>query len=185
MSTLLLSQSDVANVMKMAGAIDAVEEAFRATARGEALMPSKVYLDVDGVGDFRAMPALMGDSAGVKWVNSHPENPMKHKLPTVMGLYVLSDRFGATLGRHGCDAFDRATNGGRFCGRESMDVSNPHRQPTLGIIGCGVQAHYVLEAHRVLWPDLRCVVYDVDRDRGMAFAEAHGAMFAEARSLPG
>ena len=37
------------------------------------------------------MPALMGDSAGVKWVNSHPENPMKHKLPTVMGLYVLSD----------------------------------------------------------------------------------------------
>ena len=53
-------------------------------------------------------------------------------------------------------------------------------EPTLGIIGCGVQAHYVLEAHRVLWPDLRCVVYDVDRDRGMAFAEAHGAMFAEA-----
>ena len=74
MSTLLLSQSDVASVMKMAGAIDAVEEAFRATARGEALMPSKVYLDVEGVGDFRAMPALMGDSAGVKWVNSHPEN---------------------------------------------------------------------------------------------------------------
>ena len=183
MSTLLLSQSDVASVMKMAGAIDAVEEAFRATARGEALMPSKVYLDVEGVGDFRAMPALMGDSAGVKWVNSHPENPMKHKLPTVMGLYVLSDPDSAlplavmdatllTALRTGA----ASAVASRWMSRTLTD------EPTLGIIGCGVQAHYVLEAHRVLWPDLRCVVYDVDRDRGMAFAEAHGAMFAEARA---
>ena len=165
MSTLLLSQSDVASVMKMAGAIDAVEEAFRATARGEALMPSKVYLDVEGVGDFRAMPALMGDSAGVKWVNSHPENPMKHKLPTVMGLYVLSDPDSAlplavmdatllTALRTGA----ASAVASRWMSRTLTD------EPTLGIIGCGVQAHYVLEAHRVLWPDLRCVVYDVDRD---------------------
>ena len=64
MSTLLLSQSDVASVMKMAGAIDAVEEAFRATARGEALMPSKVYLDVEGLEISERCPPLWGIPRG-------------------------------------------------------------------------------------------------------------------------
>ena len=38
----------------------------------------------------RAMPALMGEYAGVKWVNAHPQNRARHGLPTVMGTYVLS-----------------------------------------------------------------------------------------------
>ena len=182
MSTLLLSQSDVASVMKMAGAIDAVEEAFRATAQGDASMPPKVYLDIEDVGDFRAMPASMGDSSGVKWVNSHPDNPVKNNLPTVMGLYVLSDP-NTALPLAVMDAtLLTALRTGAASAVASRWMSRTLTEPTLGIIGCGVQAHYVLEAHRVLWPDLRCVVYDIDRDRGMAFAEAHEAMFAEARA---
>lgn len=182
MSTLLLSQSDVASVMKMEGAIDAVEEAFRATAQGDALMPPKVYLDIEDVGDFRAMPARMGNSAGVKWVNSHPSNPANHKLPTVMGLYVLSDPETA-LPLAVMDAtLLTALRTGAAAAVASKWMSRSLTEPTLGIIGCGVQAHYVLEAHRVLWPELRCVVYDIDRERGMAFASSHGAMFAEARA---
>ena len=182
MSTLLLSQSDVASVMTMGGAIDAVEEAFRATAQGDASMPPKVYLDIEDVGDFRAMPASMGDSSGVKWVNSHPDNPVKNNLPTVMGLYVLSDP-NTALPLAVMDAtLLTALRTGAASAVASRWMSRTLTEPTLGIIECGVQAHYVLEAHRVLWPDLRCVVYDIDRDRGMAFAEAHEAMFAEARA---
>ncbi len=182
MSTLLLSQTDVSRVMDMSGAMDAVEEAFRSTALGEALMPAKVYLDIDDVGDFRAMPARMGDSAGVKWVNSHPDNPEAHKLPTVMGMYILSDPATA-LPLAVMDAtLLTALRTGAAAAVASKWMARPREELTLGIIGCGVQAHYVLEAHRVLWPTLRCVVFDVDRERGMAFAESHDAMYAEARA---
>ena len=33
--------------------------------------------------------------AGVKWVNSHPGNPQRHELPSVLGVYILSDAAAA------------------------------------------------------------------------------------------
>ena len=103
MRTLVLSRRDVEAVSTMPMAVDAVEEAFAAYARGEAEMPPKVYLDLpDHEGDFRAMPSRIGGAggefAGVKWVNSHPKNPERFGLPSVMGLYVLSDPKNAPSG---------------------------------------------------------------------------------------
>src|SRR6478735_4239114 len=92
MLTLVLSQSDVRAVIAMDAAIAAVEQAFLAHGRGEALMPAKVYLGLpQHRGDFRAMPAYLAGTAGVKWVNAHPENPARHGLPSVLALYILSD----------------------------------------------------------------------------------------------
>ena len=92
MQTLILTQSDVQAALTMEAAVAAVEEAFAAHARGETMMPAKVYLDLRKYnGDFRAMPSYAPGSAGVKWVNSHPDNPDRHGLPTVLGMYILSD----------------------------------------------------------------------------------------------
>ena len=92
MKTLVLTQADVAAVVDMKAAVDAVAEAFAAHGRGETQMPVKVYLDLpEYEGDFRAMPAYFRGSAGVKWVNSHPRNPERHGLPAVLGMYILSD----------------------------------------------------------------------------------------------
>jgi len=68
----------------------AVRDAFVAYARGEWTMPSKVYVPAYPDGDFRAMPALGGGHALLKWVTSFPDNPA-HGLPTVTGLVLLSD----------------------------------------------------------------------------------------------
>ena len=54
-------------------------------------MPSKVYLEAPPHGDFRAMPALGGGFAMLKWISSFPGNPAEHGLPTVMGVVCLSD----------------------------------------------------------------------------------------------
>ena len=54
-------------------------------------MPSKVYLESPPHGDFRAMPALGGGFAMLKWISSFPGNPAQHGLPTVMGVVCLSD----------------------------------------------------------------------------------------------
>ena len=54
-------------------------------------MPPKVYVTNYPAGDFRAMPALGGGYALLKWVTSFPGNP-DIGLPTVIGA-------GAALGR--------------------------------------------------------------------------------------
>jgi ornithine cyclodeaminase/alanine dehydrogenase-like protein (mu-crystallin family) len=59
-------------------------------------MPSKVYVPAYPNGDFRAMPALGGGHALLKWVTSFPGNPLQG-LPTVMGLVLLSDATNGTL----------------------------------------------------------------------------------------
>ncbi len=90
--TLILTHADVPALCDMTLAMDAVEAGFRAYAEGKARMPAKVYLDLpEFQGDFRAMPSLLGNYAGVKWVNAHPHNGERFGLPTVLGTYVLSD----------------------------------------------------------------------------------------------
>src|SRR6185503_5476432 len=71
-------------------AYDAVREGFVAHARGEWSMQPKLYVTNYPAGDFRAMPALGGGHALLKWVTSFPGNPARG-LPTVMGLVLLSD----------------------------------------------------------------------------------------------
>src|SRR5438477_6094723 len=70
-------------------AVEAVREAFIAYARGEWTMPPKTYVPAYPAGDFRAMPALGGGHALLKWVTSFPGNPAKG-LPTVMGVVLVS-----------------------------------------------------------------------------------------------
>jgi alanine dehydrogenase len=71
-------------------AVEAVRDAFVAYARGEWTMPPKVYVPAYPAGDFRAMPALGGGHALLKWVTSFPGNPALG-LPTVMGVVLVSD----------------------------------------------------------------------------------------------
>jgi alanine dehydrogenase len=71
-------------------AYEAVRAGFVAYARGEWTMQPKLYVTNYPAGDFRAMPALGGGHALLKWVTSFPGNPARG-LPTVSGLVVLSD----------------------------------------------------------------------------------------------
>jgi len=73
-----------------ARAYEAVRAAFVAHARGEWAMQPKLYVTNYPAGDFRAMPALGGGHALLKWVTSFPGNPA-HGLPTVSGLVILSN----------------------------------------------------------------------------------------------
>ena len=84
------SARDVEAAVPPLVAYDAVLEAFRAHARGEWTMQPKLYVTNYPAGDFRAMPALGGGHALLKWVTSFPGNPARG-LPTVSGLVVLSN----------------------------------------------------------------------------------------------
>ena len=90
MSVPFFSARDVEAAVPPERAYDAVHAGFVAHARGEWAMQPKLYVTNYPAGDFRAMPALGGGHALLKWVTSFPGNPARG-LPTVSGLVVLSD----------------------------------------------------------------------------------------------
>ena len=91
LKTLLLGRREVEELLGMSEVLKVVEDAFKLKAKGKTIMPPKIYLDLSEYhGDFRAMPAYIDGSAGMKLVSVYPNN-RKYNLPTVMGMIVLCD----------------------------------------------------------------------------------------------
>jgi len=173
--TLLLSKSDVGALLTMEATITAVEAAFLAHGRGETQMPPKVYLALDAFdGDLRAMPAYVAGAAGVKWVNSHPHNPERHGLPAVMGLYILSDPATAFPLAIMDATLITAMRTGAAAAIASKHLARPGAR-TLGLVGCGVQARYLLDAHRATFGStLEVLAADVSVEASERFARESG-----------
>ncbi|MDG5775419.1 ornithine cyclodeaminase family protein [Haloarculaceae archaeon H-GB2-1] len=162
--TRVITAAGVREHVDIESVVDAIEDAFAAYQRGESNMPPKTYVDLPGVdGDFRAMPAQVGDDAGVKWVNVHPDNPGRFGLPTVMGLVVYSDpESGYPL------AVIDGTELTRFRTGAAAGVATQYLAPddadSLGILGAGEQAHTQLAAIASVVDLEEVVVSDLDED---------------------
>lgn len=155
-------------------AVEAVRDGFIAHFHGDWTMPPKVYVTNYPAGDFRAMPALGGAHALLKWVTSFPGNPARG-LPTVAGIVLLSDaetgelralfEAGAvTALRTGAAAVLAAETLGR------SDAS------TAAVIGAGVNGR---AAARTFLARGRAVsIWDVDQARARAAAAELGARVA-------
>jgi alanine dehydrogenase len=158
-------------------AVEAVREAFVAYARGEWTMPPKVYVPAYPAGDFRAMPALGGGNALLKWVTSFPGNP-DQGLPTVTGLVLLSDASNGML-RAALDAgavTALRTGAAAVLAAETLGRS----QPGAGaVIGVGVNGRAV--ARTFLARGFTTVLWDVDAGRTRAAASELGTHAAGSR----
>ena len=158
-------------------ALAAVREAFVAYARGEWTMPPKVYVPAYPAGDFRAMPALGGGHALLKWVTSFPGNPAQG-LPTVTGLVLLSDATNGTL-KAALDAgavTALRTGAAAVLAAETLGREDAS---TAAVIGAGVNGEaaartFVARGRRVL-------LWDVDQARAEGVASRLGADVASSR----
>jgi ornithine cyclodeaminase/alanine dehydrogenase-like protein (mu-crystallin family) len=155
-------------------AYDAVREAFVAHARGEWTMQPKLYVTNYPAGDFRAMPALGGGHALLKWVTSFPGNPARG-LPTVTGLVLLSSaetgQLEAVLDAAGVTALRTAA-----AGVLAADTLCRAGASTYAVIGCGVNG---AETARMLAArGIAPLVWDVDAGRRAAVAERIGTRVA-------
>ena len=155
-------------------ALDAVREAFIAYARGEWSMPPKVYVPAYPAGDFRAMPALGGGHASLKWVTSFPGNPAQG-LPTVMGLVLLSDASNGML-RAVLDA--AAVTALRTGAAAVLAAETLGRQDAgeAAVVGAGVNGKAA--ARTFLAHGREVMLYDVDPERATSAAEELGARAA-------
>ncbi len=185
MKTLVLTRADVEHVVTMELAVDAVERAFAAVGRGEGSMPPKVYLSIeDHHGDFRAMPARLGDSAGIKWVNVHRKNRRDYGLPTVMGVYVLSDP---------ANAFPLAIMDGTLltalrtgaAGAVASKYLASGGPVTISFVGAGVQARTLHDAHRVIYESFEPFVYDRNESTARKLADEVGGRVVSLKEAAG
>jgi alanine dehydrogenase len=167
----VFTAQDVRAAVEPTEAYDAVRDAFVAYARGEWSMPPKVYVENYPAGDFRAMPALGGGHALLKWVTSFPGNPARG-LPTVTGLVLLSD---ADDGRLLAVLDAAAVTALRTAAAAVLAAETLAREDatSYAVVGCGVNG---AETARMLVARGRTpVVWDVDAARREAVAREVGA----------
>lgn len=178
METLLLTKKDVEKILTIEDTIKAVEHAFEMHGKGLVQMPPKIYLNFDK-GDLRAMPAYLERRAGVKWVNSHPDNP-KIGLPTVMALLIYNDpETGFPLvvmdAMHITNMRTGAAGGiaTKYLARKDSKV--------FGFVGCGTQAHTQFMALSMIFEIETVKVYDVNERNAKKFVEFCGSKGVEAK----
>jgi len=170
----VFSAKDVEAAVSPERALEAVRDAFVAYSRGEWSMPPKVYVPAYPAGDFRAMPALGGGHALLKWVTSFPGNPAQG-LPTVMGLVLLSDASNGTL-RAVLDAgavTALRTGAAAVLAAETLGRSDAE---TAAVVGAGVNG--VAAAKTFLARGRQVSLYDVDPDRAKQAGAEIGAQAA-------
>ena len=142
--------------------IKCIEEAF---VDSSAEMVPKVYLNAHTHGDFRAMPAALGDYACLKWIGVYPNNHLISQfLPTTLGTLLLNDReTGEPLIAMDCTtltAYRTAATSAiaaKYCAPKAREFA---------FIGCGLQTQYHIEAYEYVFGHMNMTVdtYDQSRD---------------------
>jgi len=171
------SSANVLEAVSPERALEAVREAFIAYARGEWTMPPKVYVPAYPAGDFRAMPALGGGHALLKWVTSFPGNPADG-LPTVTGLVLLSDASNGLLKA----ALDAGAVTALRTGAAAVLAAETLGRPgaaAAAVIGAGVNGEAA--ARTFAARGRRVLLWDVDESRAEAVAARIGAEVAANR----
>ena len=176
--SLVLTGSQVMQVLDMDLALTSAEEAFRAYGEGRANMPPKAYLTL-AHGDFRAMYGEIflsrGHICGLKWVNVHPGNPAQGLL-TVMAKILLNNpdtglEFADLDGTHITDYRTGASGGVAARHLARPDATR------LGLIGAGAQARTQVAAILKVRPIQEIMVYDRHLTCSRPFAEQAAAMY--------
>ncbi len=177
MNVPFFGRRDVEAAVSPARAVEAVREAFLAYARGEWQMPPKVYVSAYPAGDFRAMPALGGGHALLKWVTSFPANP-ERGLPTVMGLVLVSDASNGVPRAILDAAAVTALRTGAAAVLAAETLARPDAGPA-AVIGAGVNGRATARTFLARGRDV--ALWDVDAGRAQAAADELGATVASSR----
>lgn len=175
MTVPFFGRADVERAVSPAEAYEAVRAGFVAYAAGEWSMQPKLYVTNYPAGDFRAMPALGGGHALLKWVTSFPGNP-ELGLPTVTGLVVLND---AETGMVVAVLDAAAVTALRTGAAAVLAAATLGRGGSTAVVGAGVNGAAAARTFAAL--GLRLSVWDVDAARSATVAAEVGGVVAPSR----
>jgi alanine dehydrogenase len=188
LDTLLLTDEEVRGLLSMGEVLEAVEMAFGQKGLGSVQMPAKSYLHFKRFnGDLRTMPSYLEELgvSAVKIVNVHPDNPVMHGLPTVMGVIVLVDpTIGGPISIMGGTAVTYMRTGAaggvaaKYLARKDSRIA--------GFIGAGTQARSQLMGLVEVFRKLDEVrVYDRSRDAKVRFVSEMTELYSGAFKILG
>jgi len=137
---LFLSDDEIAEILTMREAIDAVEAAFGEYAKGSVTMPprSTIMLDRYG-GSVSLMPSYLEetDALATKIISIYPDNPSKG-LPTTAAWIVVNDPETGVIEALLDGTYLTAVRTGAVTGVAARYLA-PKDSRVAAIIGCGIQ----------------------------------------------
>ncbi len=173
---LVLSRSDIAQLMAYGDYVDAVEAALRAAVEGRALAPPAAAFHLPQ-GSFHAKAAALLDGGppamAIKLNGNYPGNPSDNGLPTVQGIIYLADAANGrplalmdsievTINRTGA----ATTLAARHLARPDSKVAT--------LCGAGVQGRIQARAIAAALSLQRLHVWDIRPDAARVLAEELG-----------
>jgi alanine dehydrogenase len=174
-STLLLTRSDVAGLLRMPECIDAVEKAFRLQAEGKMAPAGILGVHVESGSFHIKVATLPGPPSyfAAKTNANFPGNPKAHGLPTIQGAILL---FDAANGRPLAVMDSAEVTALRTGATTAVAAKYLARRSaaTLTLVGCGAQAGPQLHAVSAVRELRRVFVSDTDPERAARFAAQHG-----------
>lgn len=178
MRTLLVSHREVAGLLPMPECIDAMADAFRALAIGDAVLPLRQVVSLPNSRNlFALMPGQLGVNSrerarsvvGAKVITVFPGNdatPLDSHLGVVLLFEAEMGRLLAIIDASSVTAIRTAA----VSGVATKLLSNPDAGD-LAILGAGVQAMTHLEAMRDVRTVRRVRVWSRTAQRGARFSE--------------
>ena len=172
MKVLVVNQAEVARLLPMGECIAAMDEALKALARGEALLPLRqVVMLPNQLGALAAMPAYSAalEAIGVKVITVFPKN-RGTAFDSHQGAVLLFEAQHGSL-KAVVDASEvTAIRTAAVSGVATRLLARPEAAD-LAILGSGVQARTHLEAMLIARPPKRIRVWSPTPDHAKAFAD--------------
>lgn len=183
--TIILSDQDVAALLRHEEVVGMVDEVFKEWGRGNVVMPPKVTLDMSRSGHdswANAMPAYLVSSnvGGLKWVGGYASN-RAHGLPYIMGIVVLTDpESGQALAlMDGIYISDWRTGASAAVAAKYLARSEASR---VALIGAGAQGRTAAVCLHEVFPAASFTVADLSAPRRAAFCSEMGEQYGLAVS---
>ncbi len=159
----VLSRDDIARALPMKDAVDAMKNAFRQLAAGEAVVPLRSHIESTGAsGTFLVMPAFLSGEKqmGVKILSVFGKNPGRG-LPLIQALMVIADGTTGTPLAIMDAGFLTALRTGAASGA-ATDFMARRDARCAAMIGAGVQGGTQLEAVCAVRAIDEAIVFDKD-----------------------
>jgi ornithine cyclodeaminase/alanine dehydrogenase-like protein (mu-crystallin family) len=172
-STLILTRSDLVELMNLSDYRDAVENAFSSLASGR--VTGAGILDIpgqDGMFHVKGCGMQMGEDlyVAVKVNGNFPDNQKRYGLPTIQGAILLCD------GIHGnplalldsAEITMQRTAAASVIAALHLARKNPK---TITICGCGLQGRIHLLSLKEIFPLSRAFAFDQNQELAKAFCD--------------
>ena len=152
-----LTNDDVCEILSVSECVGVLEELFKDLSNTQ--MPPKIYLNIPN-GDFRAMPAVVGPTAGIKWCGVHLDETGHKRKINIFAKVLINDTVSGKLLAIMDGESITAIRTAAVTGVATKYLSRPDSK-IAAFIGCGNQTKYQIEAILSVRDIKRIKLYDL------------------------